>query len=103
MYDTVSNLSWSVDIRKHGIVSVIEGILAKPWQISEEVGRSVPLALVEEDCVVSGLNLSFKQRSAEIHGICRNVIAGSLAVFPHRMSQLVDSIIGLLHTYTRAA
>ena len=24
MYDTVSNLSWSVDIRTHGIVNVIE-------------------------------------------------------------------------------
>ncbi|KAG0702953.1 alpha/beta-hydrolase [Suillus ampliporus] len=51
VYDTVSNLSWSVDIRKHGIVSVIDEILGKPWQPSEDVGRSVPLAVVEEDCV----------------------------------------------------
>lgn len=56
VYDTVSNLSWSVDIRKHGIVNVIEEILGKPWQPSEDVGRSVPPAAVEEDCVVSGHN-----------------------------------------------
>ncbi|KAG1738357.1 alpha/beta-hydrolase [Suillus paluster] len=51
VYDTVSNLSWSVDIRKHGIVSVIDEILGKPWQPSEDVGRSVPPPTVEEDCV----------------------------------------------------
>lgn len=51
VYDTVSNLSWSVDIRKHGIVNVIEEILGKPWQPSEDVGRSVPPAAAEEDCV----------------------------------------------------
>lgn len=56
VYDTVSNLSWSVDIRKHGIVSVIEEILEKPWQPSENVGREVPLAAAEEDCVVSSHN-----------------------------------------------
>jgi lipase ATG15 len=54
VYDTVSNLSWSVDIRKHGIINVIEEILGKPWQPSEDVGRSVPPAAAEEDCVVSG-------------------------------------------------
>lgn len=53
VYDTVSNLSWSVDIRKHGIVNVIEDILAHPWQPSEDVGREVPVAAAEEDCVVS--------------------------------------------------
>lgn len=54
MYDTVSNLSWSVDIRKHGIISVIEEILGQPWQPCEDVGREVPPATVDEDCVVSG-------------------------------------------------
>ncbi|KAG1866228.1 alpha/beta-hydrolase [Suillus subluteus] len=51
VYDTVSNLSWSVDIRKHGIINVIEEILGKPWQPSEDVGREVPPATAEEDCV----------------------------------------------------
>ncbi|KAH7930159.1 alpha/beta-hydrolase [Leucogyrophana mollusca] len=51
VYDTVSNLSWSVDIRTHGIVNVIENILKEPWQPSLEVGREVPPAEAEQECV----------------------------------------------------
>lgn len=58
LYDTVSNLSWAVDIRTHGIVNVIEKLLGEPWAPSVEVGREVPVAVPEEDCVVSfALNL----------------------------------------------
>lgn len=57
VYDTVSNLSWTVDIRTHGIVSVIEDILKKPWQASSEAGREVPPTKREEDCVVRLLHL----------------------------------------------
>lgn len=57
VYDTVSNLSWSVDARTHGIVNVIDKILAEPWAPSVEVGREVPEAVVQEDCVVSWFNL----------------------------------------------
>lgn len=67
MYDTVSNLSWSVDIRKHGILNIVEEVLGKPWQPSEEVGREVPPATVEEDCVVSAVYLSCQRRSAEFN------------------------------------
>ena len=52
VYDTVSNLSWAVDIRTHGIVNVIENVLNKTWAPSEEIGREVPVAAPEEDCVV---------------------------------------------------
>ncbi|EKM78636.1 hypothetical protein AGABI1DRAFT_41055 [Agaricus bisporus var. burnettii JB137-S8] len=52
VYDTVSNLSWSVDIRKHGIVPVIEQVLGEPWQASVEAGREVPRAVPQDDCVV---------------------------------------------------
>ena len=52
LYDTVSNLSWSVDIRTHTIVTVIEKVLSEPWAPSVEIGREVPEALAEEDCVV---------------------------------------------------
>ena len=31
VYDTVSNLSWAVDIRTHTIVNVIEKLLNEPW------------------------------------------------------------------------
>ncbi|KAL4064453.1 Alpha/Beta hydrolase protein [Scleroderma yunnanense] len=51
VYDTVSNLSWSVDVRTHGIVNVIDSILGKPWPPCEEVGREVPELHPEVDCV----------------------------------------------------
>ncbi|KZT67463.1 alpha/beta-hydrolase [Daedalea quercina L-15889] len=51
IYDTVSNFSWSVDIRTHGIVNVIENLLSQPWPPSEEVGREVPEYAVEDDCL----------------------------------------------------
>ena len=52
IYDTVSNLSWSVNIANHGIVTVIESVLNKTWLPSEEMGLEVPVAHPEEDCVV---------------------------------------------------
>ncbi|KAI0326432.1 alpha/beta-hydrolase [Cubamyces sp. BRFM 1775] len=51
VYDTVSELSWAVDIRLHTIVNVIEKLLANPWPPSVEAGREVPKAMPEEDCV----------------------------------------------------
>lgn len=51
VYDTVSNLSWSVDVRTHGIVNVIDNILGKPWPPADEVGREVPEPQLEVDCV----------------------------------------------------
>ncbi|KAF8896085.1 alpha/beta-hydrolase [Infundibulicybe gibba] len=38
VYDTVSNLSWAVDIRLHGIVAVIDRLLGEPWAPSVESG-----------------------------------------------------------------
>ena len=54
VYDTVSNLSWSVDLRSHPIVNMIETVLADPWPPAEELGREVPEAVPQDDdCVVS--------------------------------------------------
>ena len=53
VYDTVTNLSWTVDIRTHGIANIVEKLLSEPWAPSEEVGRQVPLPATEEGCVVS--------------------------------------------------
>ncbi|RDB26120.1 putative lipase ATG15 [Hypsizygus marmoreus] len=50
-YDTVSNLSWTVDIRTHGIVNVIDRLLSEPWPPSIEAGREVPEPKSEDDCV----------------------------------------------------
>ena len=52
VYDTVTNLSWSVDLRTHGIVVVIDKILNDTWPASEIDGREVPNAAAEVDCVV---------------------------------------------------
>ncbi|KAH9481324.1 Putative lipase ATG15 [Psilocybe cubensis] len=52
VYDTVSNSSWSVDVRTHGIVTVIDKVLSDPWPPSVEIGREVPEAAAEVDCVV---------------------------------------------------
>ncbi|KAF5341707.1 hypothetical protein D9611_001835 [Ephemerocybe angulata] len=51
VYDTVTHLGWSVDVRTHGIVPVIEKILAEPWQPSVDEGREVPLPAEQVDCV----------------------------------------------------
>jgi len=51
VYDTVSNFSWTVDIRTHTITNVIERILNVTWPPSVEIGREVPEATPEDDCV----------------------------------------------------
>jgi lipase ATG15 len=67
VYDAVSNLSWGVDIRKHAIVNMIETVLADPWPPAEELGREVPEAVPQDDCVVSFSPLPFPpRRSFEI-------------------------------------
>jgi len=54
VYDTVSNLSWSVDLRTHPIANMIEKVLADPWPPAEELGREVPEAVPQDDdCIVS--------------------------------------------------
>jgi len=51
VYDTVSNLSWSVDIRSHGIVNVIEKVLGEPWLPSLDIGREVPEPVPQDNCI----------------------------------------------------
>lgn len=50
-YDTVSKLGWTVDIRTHAILVVVEKVLSEDWD--PENGRSVPEFYDEGDCVVS--------------------------------------------------
>ena len=52
-YDTVSNLSWSVDVRTHAIAQMIEKVLSQPWAAAVELGREVPPLKRQDDCVVS--------------------------------------------------
>ncbi|KAF9526381.1 alpha/beta-hydrolase [Crepidotus variabilis] len=51
IYDTVSDAAWAVDVRTHGIVTIIERLLSDPWPPSEEAGRQVPVPAPENDCV----------------------------------------------------
>ncbi|KAF8328844.1 alpha/beta-hydrolase [Cantharellus anzutake] len=43
LYDTVGQLEWSVDIRTHGILVIIEKVLTLPWK--------VPVPAPEDDCI----------------------------------------------------
>jgi lipase ATG15 len=51
-YDTVTNLSWSVNVRTHTIAQLIDKVLAQPWPEAEEQGREVPPLKRQDDCVV---------------------------------------------------
>lgn len=51
VYDTVSTWGWSVNIGNHGIVTVINDMLGKPWPPSEQEGKEVPEAKYEKDCM----------------------------------------------------
>lgn len=51
-YDTVTHLKWSVDVRTHSIVQIIERLLSEDW--TQEEGRVVPEAKADDDdCIVS--------------------------------------------------
>ncbi|KAH8117883.1 alpha/beta-hydrolase [Phellopilus nigrolimitatus] len=51
VYDTISNLSWSSDVRTHTIQTVIDKLLVAPWPPALEVGREVPEPISEDECV----------------------------------------------------
>lgn len=50
-YDTVTHLGWSVDIRTHSIVQIIDRLLSEDWAQEGLEGRTVPEAKADEDCV----------------------------------------------------
>ncbi|KAH9041620.1 alpha/beta-hydrolase [Lactarius pseudohatsudake] len=50
-YDTVTNLSWSVDLRSHAIARIIGGVLSQPWEAAEMSGREVPALKRQDDCL----------------------------------------------------
>ena len=51
-YDTVTNLSWTVDLRTHAIAQVIDKVLAHPWDAAEASGLEVPALKQQDDCTV---------------------------------------------------
>lgn len=80
-YDTVTNLSWAVDVRTHAIAQIVDKILSQPWAAAEELGLEVPPIKRQDDCVV-------RFRSSK-HGVlplnrklCRTVSSGTLETTP---------------------
>jgi lipase ATG15 len=51
VYDTVRKFSWRVDIRHHVIKEVITRVVEEEGEWED--GREVPIARVEDDCIVS--------------------------------------------------
>lgn len=63
-YDTVTHLKWSVDVRTHSIVQIIERLLSEDW--TQEEGRVVPEAKADDDDCIDCFNWefgSFKDKS----------------------------------------
>lgn len=60
VFDTVGQLGWKVDVLKHPIKEVILNVLERevPEYGWDGWGRDVPLAAVEEDCVVRSFDPS---------------------------------------------
>jgi len=50
-YDTVTNLSWAVDVRTHAIAQIVDKILSQPWAAAEGLGLEVPPLKRQDDCV----------------------------------------------------
>ncbi|KAI0957958.1 hypothetical protein AcW1_006182 [Taiwanofungus camphoratus] len=73
VFDTVGKLGWRVDVRTHTINDVITRVLEKDvkggWEVSEDgIGRDVPVAKEEVDCVVSPPSRPLcRQQSLLIH------------------------------------
>jgi hypothetical protein len=51
-YDTVTNLSWSVDVRTHSIAQIVDRVLSEPWGPANELGFEVPPLKRQDDCLV---------------------------------------------------
>ncbi|OAX32964.1 alpha/beta-hydrolase [Rhizopogon vinicolor AM-OR11-026] len=50
-YDTVTQLNWTVDVRTHSIVQIVERLLQDDWIEEGQEGRTVPEAKPDVDCV----------------------------------------------------
>ena len=104
VYDTVTNLTWPVDVRQHRIVNVIEELLSNPWPPSIDVGREVPQAKPEVDCVVSFFPFFLSVKNSHVRGLTvfcfffnRNVIVGSSGIIlPFLLDSICDSYYSVL-------
>ena len=79
-YDTVTNLSWSVDVRTHAIAQVVDKVLSEPWAAATELGREVPPLKRQDDCVVSSRVLRHNVELLAHPCCCRIASNGTLEI-----------------------
>lgn len=85
VFDTVTKLGWSVDVRKHVIRDVITKVL-EAEDVEWEEGRDVPLAREEEDCIVSTVCIVWQAFTD--WAPCRTVTSGSLEILRMRLGRM---------------
>lgn len=71
IYDTVTELNWSVNVAAHRIRTVIDSLLSNDWKD----GKPLPDITLEDDCIVSAHNAL--HLSCVIDVFYRIVIAGN--------------------------
>jgi hypothetical protein len=96
-YDTVSNLSWSVDVRTHAIAQLVDRVLSEPWAAANKLGLEVPPSKRQDDCVVSFRVPSHK---VELFSHGRGAAAGLLQMGLWKL-QLMISNLFFRDAYTR--
>lgn len=85
VYDTVTNLGWSVGIKGHFIVPLIEEVLGKEWGPAVKEGREVPEARTEDDCVVSCKHFCQRVRGRSDNGGSQECYRWEFGSFPKRL------------------
>ena len=86
-YDTVTNLSWSVDVRTHAIAQMVDRILSEPWAAANELGLEVPPLKRQDDCVVS---FRVPSRKVEFFSYWRGVAAGLLQMGLWKLQPMIS-------------
>jgi hypothetical protein len=97
-YDTVTNLSWSVDVRTHAIAQMVDRVLSEPWAAANELGLEVPPSMRQDDCVVSFRVPSHK---VELFSHWRGAAAGLLQVGLWKLQPMISKLLFFRDAHTR--
>ncbi len=88
-YDTVTNLSWSVDVRTHAIAQMVDKVLSEPWAAANELGLEVPPLKRQDDCLVSYRVQSHK---VEFFSYWRGAAAGLLQMGLWKLQPMIVNL-----------
>lgn len=97
-YDTVTNLSWSVDVRTHAIAQMVDKVLSEPWAAANELGLEVPPLKRQDDCVVS---LRVPSHKVEFFSHWRGAAAGLLQMGLWKLQPMMISKLFFRDAHTR--